>query len=107
LKVKTGLWVESLLPVVCEATNTMVAPRKGQRPPGGKEICAVTMKLRGKNMRDAAPSANQDTAYAVSGALMQIPHFETNFLSGDLTSSADDVTFGFEIKAMLKRPIKL
>lgn len=119
LKVKTGLWVEKFLPVICEATNTMVSPRKGRGGGGGgpgmalsasgapQEICSVTIVLRGKNLRDAAPSANQDTAYAVSGALMQLPHFATNYLTGDLTSSSDEVTFAFEINAKLKRPIKL
>lgn len=108
LKVKTGLWVESLQPVICEATNTIPRGRAPRAPAGGKEVCAVTMKFRGKNMRDAAPSANADTAYAVSGALMQMEHFETNYVTGDiLGGQPDDLTFGFEINAKLKRPIKL
>lgn len=109
LKVKTGLWVEQMIPVICE-TNAPAAPRKGRggaAPVGSKDLCAVTMKFRGKNLRDAAPSANQELIYELSGALMKVEHFATNNVASDLATSADEVTFSFDINATLKRPIKL
>jgi len=119
LKVKTGLWIEHLQPVICEATNTVAAARpRGRRgaaastaPTGEeKEICSVTFKIRGKNLKEAAAAANQDTAYAVAGALMQMQQFDTNVnavaLTGTLSEDEVTSTFLFEITAKLKRPIK-
>lgn len=116
LKVKTGLWVEQLVPQVGGATNAAPAPRRGRRgaaaaaPEGEKEISSVTFTLRGKNLKEAAAAANQDTAYAVASALAQMPQFDTNANSVSLTGSGltepDEQTFRFEVSAKLKRPIK-
>jgi type IV pilus assembly protein PilM len=118
LKVKTGLWVDTMLPVMCEATNAAAGggaaagrrggPRMGAggSSGGGKEICSVTLKFKGKNLREVAAAANQDTAYAVSSALMQMDYFDTNAvtLTGGMSEEAE--TFGFEINVKLKRPIR-
>ena len=120
LKVKTGLWVETMSPVMCEATNTASAsggpamrgrPRPGMGPGGGgggsgKEICSVVFKFRGKNLKEAAAAANQDTAYALSGALMQMEYFDTNAVTLTGNMSEDAETFAFEINVKLKRPIR-
>jgi type IV pilus assembly protein PilM len=121
LKAKTGVWVESMVPVTCDPTNApaggpMAGPaamrRGGPRmgPGGGgegaKEICSVTFRFKGKNLKEAAAAANQDTAYAVNSALLQMEYFDTNSvtLTGNMTEDAE--TFGFEINARLKRPIR-
>ena len=75
----------------------------------GKEICEVLFRFRGKNLKEAAAAANQDTAYAVQGALAQMPHFDTNANAVSLTGALnepDEFTFQFEVTARLKRPIR-
>jgi hypothetical protein len=123
LKVKTGLWVEKMEPQMCGATNAVAmgapppAPTgRGRRGGGGggfgggsdKEICSINFHFVGKNLKEAAPSANQDTAYALSAALSQMEYFDTNAvtLTGNLTESGDALTFGFDINVKLRRPIK-
>ena len=123
LKVKTGLWVEKMEPVMCGLTNAgaMGAPPpppsgRGRRGGGGggfsvggdREICSINFHFAGKNLKEAAPSANQDTAYALSAALSQMEYFDTNVvtLTGNMTESEDGLTFGFDINVKLRRPIK-
>jgi type IV pilus assembly protein PilM len=115
LKVKTGIWIETMKPETCDATNSPVASVRSRRGPAmaamggsGKEICSVTFKFRGKNLKEAAAAANQDTAYAVAGALAQMQHFNTNANAVSLTGSLseDEHTFLFEVTAKLKRPIR-
>ena len=124
LKVKTGVWVDTMLPVLCDATNTAAGGAMGggaaqmRRGPGpgarmgggggggnGKEICSVTFKFKGKNVKEAAAAANQDTAYAVSAALTQMEYFDTNAPTlGNMSEEGE--TFGFEINVKLRRPIR-
>jgi hypothetical protein len=122
LKVKTGFWVDSLIPVMCDATNAPAASaapaaaaararaRQSTRPGGGpqKEICSVTLKCRGKNLRDAGPEANGQAAYAVFDALKNADYFDPAgvILSPSITDDADGLTFMFELNCRLKRPIK-
>lgn len=131
LKVKTGLWVESLMPVTCDATNAPAGMAPGGPPPGGpgpggggpgrfgprsrtragaaptKEICTVTLRCRGINLRNAGPTANGDAAYAVTEALKKSGYFDPAGVALPGTMTEDDLTFAFEVSAKLKRPIKL
>jgi type IV pilus assembly protein PilM len=114
LKVKTGIWIDTMLPTICGATNAAPTSGRGRRGAAAaaaasdKEICAVTFKFRGKNLKEAAAAANQDTAYAVAGALAQMQQFDTNANAVSLTGSLseDEHTFLFEVSAKLRRPIK-
>jgi hypothetical protein len=127
LKVKTGLWVESLIPVTCEATNAPAGAPPGGPPGGGpgggrfgprsrgprpgagpaKEICSVTLKCRGINLQNTGPSANAEAAYAVTEALKKSGYFDPNGVALPGTIAVEDFTFVFELSAKLKRPIKL
>jgi type IV pilus assembly protein PilM len=118
LKVKTGLWIETLTPVTCEATNAPAGGRPASRfsrsaSRGGtgagapKEICTVTMRCRGKNLRDVSPTANGETAYAVQEALKQSEYFDPAGVVFSGTVAEEELTFSFELTAKLKRPIKL
>ena len=67
----------------------------------------MTFKFKGKNLKEAAAAANQDMAYAVSGALMQMEHFDTNAVTlGNISEESTGETFGFEINVKLRRPIR-
>ena len=130
LKAKTGVWVEGMQPLTCDSTN---APAGGGAPPpgpgpgpgpgrrgggprfgpggggggSGKEICSVLLKFKGKSLKEAAAAANQDTAYAVSAALMQMEYFDTNGVNlGNMTEDSGGETFGFDVNVRLKRPIR-
>ena len=91
-------------------------PGRGRRGGGGggfsaggdREICSINFHFAGKNLKEAAPSANQDTAYALSAALSQMEYFDTNAvtLTGNMTESGDGLIFGFDINVKLRRPIK-
>ncbi len=115
LKAETGLWIETLTPVTCDATNAPTAGqlsrlRAGPRAAGAgppKEICTVTLKCKGKSLRDVSPTANGETAYAVQEALKQSPYFDPAGVGFSGTVAEEELTFVFELTAKLKRPIKL
>jgi hypothetical protein len=126
LKVKTGFWVDSLIPITCGATNAPAgaaspAPASGAAArgrgrqassqaggPAQKEICSVTLKCRGKNLKDAGPEVNGQAAYAVFDALKNADYFDPAgvVLSPSITEEADGLTFMFELNCRLRRPIK-
>ena len=93
-------------PAAMRRGGPRMGPGGGGGGEGSKEICSVTFRFKGKNLKEAAAAANQDTAYAVNSALLQMEHFDTNSvtLTGNMTEDAE--TFGFEINARLKRPIR-
>ena len=114
LKAETGLWIETLTPVTCDATNAPTGQlsrlRAGPRGAGAappKEICTVTLKCKGKSLRDVSPTANGETAYAVQEALKQSPYFDPAGVGFSGTVAEEELTFVFELTAKLKRPIKL
>ena len=132
LKAKVGLWVDSMVPIVCDpsaGSGGGAVPAGGMIPPpapgpgpgrrgggpgfggprggSGKEICSVLFKFKGRNLKEAAAAANQDAIYAISGALMQMDYFDTNAVNlGSMSEDSGAETFGFDMTVRLKRPIR-
>ena len=117
LKAKAGVWIEEIKPVIC-ASNTpssgaraggLAKPRAGSTPVVAADLCGVTLKCRGVNLKSADPTgqANDDTAFMLKKELLS----KTNYFSpqgvelgGQLV--ADDLTFTFDMNVKFKRPIK-
>jgi hypothetical protein len=129
-KVDAGLWVEKLKPGLLPgerasssaAQNRPGAPAtprpSGARPKAGappmgdpdKQMREFTLVCRGINLRNVAPAADNQMAYAIAEAIKgRTNYFDADVtrLNGDLLIDPDELTFTFEVVVGLKRPISL
>lgn len=129
-KNETGVWIESLTPVLGEVTNAppvRSGRRRGAAAPGvsmdsmtplatteaaaPRHVTSVLLTCRAVDLSQLTgnPSANTAFAYMLINALKANKHFvpETTVLTGNLAQGGDGFTFTFQVNLGLKENIKL
>jgi len=96
-------------PAGVEPGMTPPAPVPGATPRSADEVDTMDITFRAISWSSISPEANKQTAFQVQDELRNSGYFDpTNtVLVGEISPDAPPGTFTFQVKAKLKRPLKL
>ena len=120
LKADTGVWVEYFLTFAPHTESPGGQFQTGGDEAGGgtapssaaptvNEVAWISLKCRGVSLPDVAADANITIMYTLENQLKECPLFDpaNTGLTGNIVPDDTTGTFSYNMKALLKRPLKL